>query len=119
MQALDRTHRLGQHRTITAVRFVVAGECPDPVRSPVRLPARMRMHMHAYTPTRPHAHALRAPLPLRLRPSPRRAALCAGTVEERIIALQRKKQQVFEATVGGGKDAIGKLSAEDMAFLFS
>lgn len=66
MQALDRTHRLGQHRTITAVRFVVA-----------------------------------------------------GTVEERIIALQRKKQQVFEATVGGGKDAIGKLSAEDMAFLFS
>ncbi len=63
MQALDRTHRLGQHRTITAVRFVVAGECPAPALPPARLPARLRMHMrmHACTPTCPHAHALRAP----------------------------------------------------------
>ena len=67
MQALDRTHRLGQHRTIEAVRFVVA-----------------------------------------------------GTVEERIIALQRKKQLVFDATVGGGgRDAVGRLTADDMRFLFS
>jgi DNA repair protein RAD16 len=66
MQALDRTHRLGQHRTIQATRFIVK-----------------------------------------------------GTVEERILALQEKKRLVFDATVGGGADAMGKLTAEDMQFLFT
>ena len=67
MQALDRTHRLGQHRTIHAVRFIVA-----------------------------------------------------GTIEERIVALQDKKRLIFDATVGAdGGDSMGKLTAEDMQFLFT
>ena len=43
----------------------------------------------------------------------------ADTVEERILALQEKKRLVFDATVGGGADAMGKLTAEDMQFLFT
>ena len=65
-QALDRTHRLGQRRPITAVRFVMA-----------------------------------------------------GTVEERVLALQEKKSLVFEATVGRDQAAMSRLTEEDMKFLFS
>jgi DNA repair protein RAD16 len=63
---MDRVHRLGQHRSIKVVRFVVA-----------------------------------------------------DTVEERVIALQVKKQLVFDATVGQGDDALAKLTEQDMRFLFS
>lgn len=43
----------------------------------------------------------------------------ANTVEERIIRLQEKKQLVFEATVGQNGDALGKLTVDDLRFLFS
>ncbi|XP_010522352.1 PREDICTED: DNA repair protein RAD16 isoform X2 [Tarenaya hassleriana] len=42
-----------------------------------------------------------------------------NTVEERILRLQKKKELVFEGTVGGSDEAIGKLTEEDMRFLFS
>ncbi|KAG2267341.1 hypothetical protein Bca52824_061896 [Brassica carinata] len=42
-----------------------------------------------------------------------------NTVEERILKLQKKKELVFEGTVGGSQEAIGKLTAEDMRFLFT
>ena len=45
--------------------------------------------------------------------------IIAGTIEERIIALQDKKRMIFEATVGRDDASLGKLTAEDMAFLFS
>lgn len=63
---MDRTHRLGQHRSITVVRFVVR-----------------------------------------------------NTVEEKILALQDKKRLVFDATVGQDAAAAGKLTEEDLRFLFS
>ena len=65
-QAMDRTHRLGQHRAITVVRFVVR-----------------------------------------------------NTVEEKILALQEKKRLVFDATVGQDSAALGKLTVDDLRFLFS
>ncbi|KAL0708209.1 hypothetical protein Bca4012_074635 [Brassica carinata] len=37
------------------------------------------------------------------------------TVEEKILKLQKKKELVFEGTVGGSQEAIGKLTAEDMS----
>ncbi|ESQ36413.1 hypothetical protein EUTSA_v10006803mg [Eutrema salsugineum] len=42
-----------------------------------------------------------------------------NTVEERILKLQQKKELVFEGTVGGSQEAIGKLTEEDMRFLFT
>uniref|UniRef100_A0A804U804 Helicase C-terminal domain-containing protein n=1 Tax=Zea mays TaxID=4577 RepID=A0A804U804_MAIZE len=40
-----------------------------------------------------------------------------GTVEERILQLQQKKQLVFEGTVGDSPDAMSKLTEADLKFL--
>eukprot|EP00249_Psilotum_nudum_P024950 c29330_g1_i2 orf=639-3632(-) len=42
-----------------------------------------------------------------------------NTIEERILRLQEKKQLVFEGTVGGSAEALGRLTEEDLRFLFS
>ncbi|KAK9155666.1 hypothetical protein Sjap_003146 [Stephania japonica] len=42
-----------------------------------------------------------------------------NTVEERILRLQEKKELVFEGTVGGSNEAMGKLTAQDLQFLFT
>eukprot|EP00931_Biecheleriopsis_adriatica_P070732 TRINITY_DN4451_c0_g1_i1.p1 TRINITY_DN4451_c0_g1~~TRINITY_DN4451_c0_g1_i1.p1 ORF type:complete len:1343 (-),score=281.39 TRINITY_DN4451_c0_g1_i1:181-4209(-) len=41
------------------------------------------------------------------------------TIEEKIIELQEKKQSVFDCTVGNSNQALQRLSAEDIQFLFS
>ncbi|XP_010244485.1 PREDICTED: DNA repair protein RAD16 [Nelumbo nucifera] len=41
------------------------------------------------------------------------------TIEERILKLQEKKELVFEGTIGGSSEALGKLTAEDLRFLFT
>ncbi|KAF7805789.1 DNA repair protein RAD16-like isoform X1 [Senna tora] len=41
-----------------------------------------------------------------------------NTIEERILKLQEKKELVFEGTIGGSADALGKLTEADMKFLF-
>ncbi|KAH7576731.1 hypothetical protein ACOSP7_002702 [Xanthoceras sorbifolium] len=41
-----------------------------------------------------------------------------NTIEERILKLQEKKELVFEGTVGGSSDALGKLTEADLKFLF-
>ena len=45
--------------------------------------------------------------------------IIAGTVEERILALQEKKNAIFQGTVGADASKLAGLSAEDMRFLFS
>ncbi|KAL2613152.1 hypothetical protein R1flu_024844 [Riccia fluitans] len=42
-----------------------------------------------------------------------------NTIEERILKLQEKKQLVFEGTVGGSAEALGKLTEDDLRFLFT
>lgn len=42
----------------------------------------------------------------------------SGTIEERIVKLQEKKKLIFEATVGGDAEAIGRLTEDDFKFLF-
>eukprot|EP00932_Pfiesteria_piscicida_P019803 SRR837773.6627.p1 GENE.SRR837773.6627~~SRR837773.6627.p1 ORF type:complete len:420 (+),score=78.56 SRR837773.6627:69-1262(+) len=42
-----------------------------------------------------------------------------GTIEEKIIELQQKKQTVFDCTVGGSNQALQRLTSEDIQFLFS
>lgn len=66
MQAIDRTHRLGQFRCIRAVRFVAE-----------------------------------------------------GTVEERVLQLQEKKQLVFDGTVGRDAGSLKMLTVDDMKALFA
>lgn len=44
--------------------------------------------------------------------------ICKDTIEERILHLQEKKQLVFDGTVGSSDQAIAKLTAEDLRFLF-
>ncbi|XP_057455843.1 DNA repair protein RAD16 isoform X2 [Lotus japonicus] len=41
-----------------------------------------------------------------------------NTIEERILKLQEKKELVFEGTVGGSSEALGKLTEADLRFLF-
>ncbi|XP_017425532.1 ATP-dependent helicase rhp16 isoform X2 [Vigna angularis] len=41
-----------------------------------------------------------------------------NTIEERILKLQEKKELVFEGTIGGSSDALGKLTEADLRFLF-
>uniref|UniRef100_A0A5B7BR46 Putative DNA repair protein RAD16 n=1 Tax=Davidia involucrata TaxID=16924 RepID=A0A5B7BR46_DAVIN len=40
------------------------------------------------------------------------------TIEERILKLQEKKELVFEGTLGGSSEALGKLTEGDLKFLF-
>ncbi|KAA8496950.1 ATP-dependent helicase rhp16 [Porphyridium purpureum] len=42
-----------------------------------------------------------------------------GTIEERILRLQDKKQLVFESTVGQSEAALNRLTEQDMRFLFT
>ena len=41
-----------------------------------------------------------------------------NSIEERIVKLQEKKRLVFEATVGRDAEALGRLTEDDMKFLF-
>ncbi|XP_015877766.1 ATP-dependent helicase rhp16 isoform X2 [Ziziphus jujuba] len=41
-----------------------------------------------------------------------------NTIEERILKLQEKKDLMFEGTIGGSAEALGKLTEEDLRFLF-
>uniref|UniRef100_M1APR5 DEXH helicase-like repair protein n=1 Tax=Solanum tuberosum TaxID=4113 RepID=M1APR5_SOLTU len=41
-----------------------------------------------------------------------------NTIEENIIELQEKKKLLFEGTVGGSSEALGKLTEEDLKILF-
>mmetsp|Transcript_56102 Transcript_56102/g.88937 ORF Transcript_56102/g.88937 Transcript_56102/m.88937 type:complete len:1185 (-) Transcript_56102:208-3762(-) len=41
-----------------------------------------------------------------------------NTIEEKIIALQEKKQLVFDASIDGSSASLGKLTQEDVRFLF-
>ncbi|CAM8949787.1 unnamed protein product [Rhodiola kirilowii] len=42
-----------------------------------------------------------------------------NSIEERILKLQEKKELVFEGTVGGSSEALGKLTEADLKFLFT
>ncbi|CAJ2654829.1 unnamed protein product [Trifolium pratense] len=42
-----------------------------------------------------------------------------NTIEERILKLQEKKELVFEGTIGGSNEALGKLTVADLKFLFA
>merc|ERR1712127_370204 len=41
-----------------------------------------------------------------------------GTVEEKIIALQEKKQLVFDGAIDGSAASIARLTEQDLRFLF-
>lgn len=41
-----------------------------------------------------------------------------NTIEEKILALQEKKQLVFDGTIGNSANAISKLTEQDLHFLF-
>jgi SNF2 family DNA or RNA helicase len=46
--------------------------------------------------------------------------IASGTIEEKVLALQRRKQAVIAATVSTTDDAVmQKLTAEDIASLLS
>jgi len=45
--------------------------------------------------------------------------ITAGTVEEKIVALQEKKQLVFDGAIDGSSASIAKLTEQDLRFLFA
>lgn len=44
--------------------------------------------------------------------------ISADTIEEKIIKLQEKKQLVFDASIDGSSTSLGKLTEQDLRFLF-
>jgi len=44
--------------------------------------------------------------------------ITADTIEEKIIKLQEKKQLVFDASIDGSAASLGKLTEQDLRFLF-
>ncbi|GAA5832025.1 hypothetical protein JCM3766R1_003691 [Sporobolomyces carnicolor] len=66
LQAMDRAHRLGQHRPIKVTRLIIE-----------------------------------------------------NSIESRILELQKKKENLAASTLGDDDKAMGRLSPEDLAFLFS
>jgi len=44
--------------------------------------------------------------------------ISADTIEEKIIKLQEKKQLVFDASIDGSTTSLGKLTEQDLRFLF-
>ncbi|GAA5937456.1 DNA repair protein RAD16 [Sporobolomyces koalae] len=66
LQAMDRAHRLGQHRPITVTRLIIE-----------------------------------------------------NSIESRIVELQKKKENLAASALGDDDKAMGRLSPEDLAFLFS
>ncbi|CAE8583227.1 unnamed protein product, partial [Polarella glacialis] len=45
--------------------------------------------------------------------------VAADTIEEKIVELQAKKQNVFDVTVGNSNEALTRLTSEDIQFLFA
>lgn len=45
--------------------------------------------------------------------------ITTGTVEEKIVALQEKKQLVFDGAIDGSSASIAKLTEQDLRFLFA
>jgi len=45
--------------------------------------------------------------------------VASDTIEEKIVELQKKKQSVFDCTVGSSNQALQRLTAEDIQFLFN
>ena len=44
--------------------------------------------------------------------------ICSGTIEEKIVKLQEKKQLVFDASIDGSQTSMAKLTEQDLRFLF-
>mmetsp|Transcript_103076 Transcript_103076/g.177906 ORF Transcript_103076/g.177906 Transcript_103076/m.177906 type:complete len:1211 (+) Transcript_103076:60-3692(+) len=44
--------------------------------------------------------------------------ITSGTIEDKILQLQEKKQLVFDGTIGGSSSSIAKLTEQDLNFLF-
>lgn len=64
-QAIQRAHRIGQRRAVTAIRFITK-----------------------------------------------------GTIEERMLELQEKKQLIFDGAVDSNAGSLSQLTQDDMRFLF-
>ena len=45
--------------------------------------------------------------------------ICKDTIEEKILALQEKKKELAAGLVSGEAAGMKKLTAEDVAYLFS
>ncbi|KAJ1468309.1 hypothetical protein T484DRAFT_1855838 [Baffinella frigidus] len=95
---MDRIHRLGQFKPIRVVRFVIQDTIEDRI---LRLQEKKRLDTI-------EDRILRLQEKKRL-----------DTIEDRILRLQEKKRLVFESTVGGSNDALARLTAADMQFLFT
>ena len=59
-----------------------------------------------------------APCAVQYKPIRTTRFVIAGTIEERILKLQEKKQAIFEGTVGRDTEALGRLTEDDLRFLF-
>ena len=93
MQAIDRTHRLGQVRLPASA-------------VPCMVPQLLNVQTH--------------PSPSRLQHKPIYATrfIIENSIEERILALQEKKRLVFDGVCGGDAGSMTRLTVEDMRFLF-
>ncbi|WIA16278.1 hypothetical protein OEZ85_012982 [Tetradesmus obliquus] len=134
-QAQDRIHRLGQYKPVTATRFVIAGTIEERI---LKLQGKKQAVFEGTVGRDAEALGKLTEDDLRFlfgrwgfgkcvcaaAAVPAAAAaegfgVIAGTIEERILKLQGKKQAVFEGTVGRDAEALGKLTEDDLRFLFA
>lgn len=88
----------------------------------LRMPGRVRVQAAPPTQNRAtrQSAASPAPSPPHSQYKPMRAVrfIIAGSIEERILKLQEKKQLIFEGTVGQDNAALARLTEDDLRFLF-
>ncbi|CEQ40631.1 SPOSA6832_02274 [Sporobolomyces salmonicolor] len=89
LQSMDRTHRIGQRESVLPSEIVVTVLTSFDLPPPADRPVQI---------TR---------------------LIIENSIESRILELQKKKENLAASTLGDDDKAMGRLSPEDLAFLFS
>lgn len=133
-QAIDRAHRIGQARAVHVTRVTIEGARPSHHRdcmAPSVICAMQIMSSavssahrigQAHNVCWTHDEIFRQLLTV-LASSNLFTFACAGTVEDKILQLQERKRAMAETALGDGvgglRAAAGRLTMQDLQFLFS
>ncbi|TNY22107.1 adenosinetriphosphatase [Rhodotorula diobovata] len=96
LQAMDRVHRIGQHRPVVITRLIIENSCA--------LSAPLGGHEKPRGLTFSNLAVL---------------SVTRHRIESRIVELQKKKEHLAASTLGDDDKAMGRLTPDDLQFLFS
>ena len=122
-QAIDRAHRIGQTRTVNVTRITIAGEPAPPAQEPVK-PGQPTHMSWAWRTTSLHWHMGPGTAQLasqQIACHVRRDPLAAGTIEDKMLALQDRKRKLIATAIGDGSASMqqaNKLTQQELESLF-